>query len=149
MIERALIEANGRADILDLNTPTLNLSARLCADLTSNKTAQYQRGRQIEAVADFCRQHGLVTGLPRWKSPFKKPPTLTETLTEEGTQHRDSKMPTNHQMLALADLFAKADDIETRYFTSIAILMMVAPSRISEVYALGMDCIGWDNRCWR
>ena len=145
MIERALIQANGRADILDLNTPALNLSARLCAELRSNKTAQYQRGGQIEAVADFCRQHGLVAGLPSWKSPFKKPPTLTETLTEEGTQHRDSKMPANHQMLALADLFAKADDIETRYFTSIAVLMMVAPSRISEVYALGMNCIGWDN----
>ena len=145
MIELALIEATGKADIVDLNVQVLNLSARCCADRKTNPTARYQGARQIEAVGDFCREHNLVAALPSWKSPFRKPPTLTETLTEEGTQHRESKLPTNEQMLALADVFAQADDVESQYFTSIAALMMFAPSRISEVLALPVDCIGWEN----
>ena len=145
MIELELIKTTGKADIVDLSAQVLNLSARCCADRKKNLTARYQAARQIEAVGDFCRDHHLVPALPSWKSPFRKPPTLTETLTEEGAQHRKSKLPTNEQMLALADLFAQADDVESQYFTSIAALMMFAPSRISEVLALPVKCIGWEK----
>ena len=144
MIELALNSAKGRADILELSIPVLDLSTRVCADLLKNTDTQCQVGRQIEALADFCREHGLVP-LPSWRSPFRKPPILTETLTEAGTRHRENKFPTNHSMLALADLFALADDVESEYFTSIMALMMVAPSRISEVLSLPVDCIGWEE----
>ena len=66
-------------------------------------------------------------------------------MTEEGARHREAKLPTNHQMLALADLFAQGNDVESQYFTSIMVLMMVAPSRISEVLTLPVDCIGWEE----
>ena len=48
-------------------------------------------------------------------------------------------------MLALADLFAQANDVESQYYTSIAVLLMIAPGRVSEVLALPVDCIGWEN----
>ncbi len=128
-----------------LNVQVLDLSARNCVDVYKSKSAQYMGGRQIEAIAKFCREHGLVPALTSWKSHSKKQPSPTETLTEEGARHRESKLPTNTQMLALADLFARADDVESQYFTSIAALLMVAPSRISEVLALPVDCIGWDE----
>lgn len=145
MIELALLQATGRADILDLSVPVLDESARYCAKFKRNKTAQYHGGRHIEAIANFCREHWLVPVLPSWKSPFTKQRDLTEALTEEGARHRERKLPTNEQMLALADLFAQADDVESQYFTSIAALLMVAPGRISEVLALPVDCIGWDE----
>ena len=113
------------------------------ADFKKNKTAQYHSGRHIEAIADFCREHRLVPALPGWKTPFKKQPNLTESLTEEGARHRESKLPTNDQMFALADLFTRANDVESQYFTSIAALTMFAPSRISEVLALPVNCILW------
>ena len=144
MIELALIEATNNADILDLSVPVLDLSARYCADRMSCKSTHYRGGRQIEAVADFCRDHGLVPTLPSWKHPFKRHRELTEALTEEGARHRESKLPTNDQMLALAELFARADAVEWQYFSSIAALMMFAPSRISEVLALPVNCIGWE-----
>ena len=145
MIELALLHATGRADILDLSVPVLDLSTRFCAEHNSSKQCQYQVGHHIEALADFCREQALVPALPSWTSPFRKQPTLTESLTEEGARHRESKLPTNHSMLALADIFARADDVESQYFTSIAVLMMVAPSRSSEVLALSVDCIGWEQ----
>ena len=145
MIERALIEATGHADIVDLSVPVLDLSARYCAEFKRNKSTRYQEGRAMEAVADFCRDHELVPGLPGWKPPFRKQRDLTEALTEEGVRHREAKLPTNDQMFASADLFARADDVESQYFTSIAALMMFAPNRVSEVLALPVDCIGWEE----
>ena len=145
MIELALLDASGRADILDLSVPVLDLSARYCAEHYVSKQVQYQAGRQIEALADFCREKRLVPALPAWKSPFRKQLNLTETLTEEGARHRENKLPSHHSMLALADLFAQADDVEAQYFTSIMAMMMVAPSRISEVLALPLDCMGWEE----
>ena len=142
MIELALIQATGRADILELSVPVLDMTAQFCRERHKNKTSQYLRGRLVEAIADFCREHGLVPALPSWKSPFKRQRDLTEALTEEGARHRESKLPTNDQMLAVADLFARADDAESQYFTSIAVLLMVAPGRISEVLSLPVDCIG-------
>lgn len=145
LVELALIDSAGRADIKDLGIPILDVSATLCSQLLKSKDSHYRIGRQIEALADFCRQHRLVAQLPAWKCPFKRQPVLTETLTQDGVKHRESKLPTNSVMLALADLFAQADDVESRYFTSIMMLMMVAPSRVSEVLSLPVDCIGWEE----
>ena len=144
MIELALLDATGGAELGNLNVSVLDLSARHCSE-TYGKDVQYMTGRQIEAVVDFCREHSLVAGLAAWSSPFRKQPILTESLTEDGERHRSSRLPSEYAMLALADLFAQADDTESQYFTSIMVLLMVAPSRISEVLALPVDCIGWDT----
>ena len=145
LIERALIESTGRANILDLSVLVLDLSAQYCAEIYSSGYSRHQVGCETEAIAEFCRKQGFVTALPGWKAPFKKSPNLTETLTEEGMRHREKRMPTHHAMLALADLFARASSVESQLFTSIMILLMVAPSRISEVLALPVNCIGWEE----
>ena len=145
MVELALIDATGHASILNLSVPVLDQSARNCVDRFKSKDTMYQVGCHIAALANFCRDNGLAPALPSWKSPFRKPPILTETLTEEGARHRESKLPDTHSMLALADLFAQANDFENQYYTSIAALMMFAPNRVSEVLALPVDCIGWEE----
>ena len=71
MIEFALIKATGGAEILELSVPVLDLSERHCADLLASKDVQYQTGRHIEAIANFCRKQCLVPALPSWKSHFK------------------------------------------------------------------------------
>jgi len=87
----------------------------------------------------------ITAQLPAWKSPFRKPKILTEDLGTAGAKHRQEKLPSSGQMLALADLFANADSKESRFFSSIMILLMVAPGRISEVLALPMKCIEWEE----
>lgn len=47
-------------------------------------------------------------------------------------------------MLQVADLFAVADDVESRYFSSLIIILMATPSRISEVLRLPVDCVQWE-----
>ncbi|MDC6705942.1 integrase, partial [Leclercia adecarboxylata] len=47
-------------------------------------------------------------------------------------------------MLAMAEVFAEANDKESRYFSSIMALLMTAPSRGSEPFKLPTNCLQWE-----
>ncbi len=143
-IESALLSARGHADISLLNGAVMDQCAVKCREFYASAEVQCNTGRKIEAIFDFLREKRLVPMLPPWKSPFKKPVILTEDLGEEGRKHREKKLPSNDTMLAVADLFAQADDAESQYFSSILIILMATPSRISEVINLPLDCIQWE-----
>lgn len=144
-VEAGLLSACGRADIALLSAAVMDVCAEKCRQFYSSAEVQCNTGRKIKAIFDFIREKRLVPSLSAWKSPFKKPVILTEDLGEAGQAHREGKLPSNEIMLAVADVFAQADDPESRFFSSICILLMVAPSRISEVLRLPVDCIQWEQ----
>ncbi len=144
-LEVALLECCGSADILLLRGAVMDESAQKCREFYESEDVWHKTGLVMQHIFEFCRSKGLARALPQWKSPFKKPTILTEDIGEAGKAHRDAKLPTNVAMLAVADLFAAADDIETRYYTAILVLLMAAPNRISEVLALPVDCLGWED----
>lgn len=142
-VEAGLL-ASGEADIRRLTAAIMDVSAEKCREFYRSDDLLCNTGRQLQKLFDFVREHQFVPGLPMWRSPFKKPKILTEDLGAAGRAHRESKLPSNATMLALADLFAQADDPESQYFSSILILLMATPSRISEVLVLPVDCIQWE-----
>lgn len=141
-IEAALLQSSQKADVLLLNGAVMDLSAQKCREFYSSKDVYHKTGLALVSVFDFCREKFVTLGLPQWRSPFKKPVILTEDLGDAGREHRERKMPSNADMLALADLFANATDAHTRFYSSIVILLMATPSRISEVLSLPVNCIG-------
>lgn len=143
-LEAGLIAVTSRAEIQLLNGAVLDVSAAKCREFYRSADVQCQTGRHLKAIVDFVRENRMAPSMGLWKSPFKKPAILTEDLGPEGKAHRDSKLPSNVVMLMVADLFAQASDVESRYFTSIFILLMATPSRISEVLCLPIDCIQWE-----
>lgn len=143
-VEVGLLTACGRADIGLLNGAVMDVCASKCREFYSSEDVHHKTGLQLQAIFDFLREKSLVPSLPAWKSPFKKPVILTEDLGESGQSHRLGKLPSNEAMLAVADLFAQASDSESRFYSSIFILLMVAPSRISEVLKLPVDCVQWE-----
>lgn len=144
-MEAALLDVCGRAEIAMLSVAMMDVSAAKCREFYSSAEVQCNTGRKLQAILDFVREKYLVSSLPAWKSPFKKPAILTEDLGEFGQAHRAKKLPSNEAMLAVADLFAQADDPENMFFSSILILLMATPSRISEVLKLPVDCIQWES----
>lgn len=143
-LEAALLES-GPAEIGRLTGAVMDTSAQKCSDFYVSEDLQCNTGRQLQKIFDFVREQQFVPGLPVWRSPFKKPKILTEDLGPAGQAHRESKLPSNATMLALADLFAEANDQETQFFTSILTLLMATPSRVSEVMILPFDCIQWES----
>ena len=144
-IEAALLESRGGADVSGLNGAVMDVAAAKCREFYKSDDERCQTGRQMARIVEFLREKKIVPSLQQWKSPFPKPKILTEDIGGAGKAHRAAKLPSNEAMFALAEMFAAADDVETQYFSSIATLLMVAPSRISEVLALPVDCIQWDT----
>lgn len=143
-VEAGLLSANGRAEIAGINGAVMDVCAEKCRVFYKSDEVRCNTGREIQKIFDFLREKGLSPSLPTWKSPFRKPTILTEDLGPLGQTHRASKLPPNIVMLMVADLFAQANDVESRYFSSILILLMAAPSRISEVLSLPTDCVQWE-----
>lgn len=144
-VEAALIQVQGRADVGLINLAVMDVSAVRCKDFFESPDIWYRTGMFLQSLFKFCSDMRITAQLPAWKSPHRKPKILTEDLGEAGAKHRSEKLPSNQLMLALADLFANADTKECRFFSSIMVLLMVAPGRISEVLALPVDCIGWEE----
>ncbi len=144
-VEAALIAACGCAEISRLSVAVMDVCASKCREFYSSEDVHHKTGLQLQGIFDFLRSKQLVPSLPVWKSPFKKPVILTEDLGHEGEMHRKVRMPSNEAMLAVADVFALADDTASRFYSSIFILLMVAPSRVSEVLALPIDCVQWED----
>jgi hypothetical protein len=143
-IEASLIESTMSADILRLNVAVMDLSAQKCREFYLSEDVHHKTGLSLATVFEFCRDNFVSLDLPEWRSPFRKPTILTEDLGDAGREHRESKLPSNAAMLALAELFSGASDAHTKYYASIAILLMATPSRISEVLALSVNCIGYE-----
>lgn len=144
-VEAGLQVVCGRVDVGLINGAVMDVCASKCKEFYSSEDVHHKTGLQLQAIFDFLREKSLVPSLPSWKSPFKKPVILTEDLGEAGQAHRMAKLPSNEAMLAVADMFAQADDRESKFYSSIFILLMAAPGRVSEVLKLPIDCIQWEE----
>lgn len=144
-VEAGLLASCSRADISLLTGAVMDVSASQCRKFYSSEDVHHKTGLQMQAIFDFVREKRLVSALPSWKSPFRKPTILTEEVGEAGEAYRGAKLPSNEAMLAVADVFAQAVDTESRFYSSAFILLMVAPSRVSEVLSLSVDCVQWED----
>lgn len=144
-VEAGLLAACGRADVGSMSGAVMDVCANKCKEFYSSEDVHHKTGLQLQAMFDFLREKSLVPSLPAWKSPFKKPVILTEDLGEAGQAHRVARLPSNEAMLAVADVFAQAEDRESQFYSSISILLMAVPSRVSEVLKLPVDCIQWEK----
>ena len=104
-------------------------------------------GYQLEALFNFCRDYQIVPQLPLWKNPYNRPRDLTILLDERGKEYRSKKMPTDEEMMLVAKLFHDAPNLdkETKYYTAVMALLMVAPSRCSELMCLPINCLEWEE----
>ena len=104
-------------------------------------------GYQLEKLFDFCRENNFTPKLPLWKNPYKRPRDLTILLDNRGKEYRSKKMPSDEEMMLIAKLFHDAPNLdkETEYYTAVMALLMVAPSRCSELMSLSVNCLEWEE----
>jgi len=137
-IEKALLQACGRADITLVSTHVLDVAADVAREY---KATAYQAGIQLVKLVEFLNESGIIPKHITWKSPFSKPKELTRT-DAEGKRKRTEKIPSEHCLEFMAEMFA--NDLKyprDRFTTSIFGLLMCAPSRIAEVQELPVNCL--------
>ncbi|HDV6632644.1 TPA: hypothetical protein RJX14_001436 [Legionella pneumophila] len=144
-VERALIEMTGKADIMALNYSVLDQSA-LIAKKNFSPGMAYHAGREIARLANFISEKNLISGKLDWKNPINRPRDTIRTGVKARLQ-REKKLPGENLLNALADIFASNPTRPRDIFTSsVCAMLLCAPSRISEILALPVDCEVWQTK---
>lgn len=139
-IEAALLQVNGNANIKGLSISVLDEAAELARQHYSDGSA-YQCGREIERLAKFVVENQLVSSaVHNWVNPIKRADDKNKT-GREAKKNREEKLPSDIALNALAEIFAN-DPVDGRdiFTTSVFAMLLSAPSRITEVLALPVDC---------
>lgn len=144
-LERALIETQNNADISYLNSIVLDQAAILAKKHFSPGMA-YHIGRELSRLAAFSSNKNLIPGIIDWKNPINRP-TDTVRTGIKAKQLREKKLPNEDLLNALADIFASNPTEPRDIFTSsVCAMLLCAPSRISEILALPVDCEVWQTK---
>ncbi|MGY0645914.1 MAG: integrase [Paraglaciecola chathamensis] len=105
--------------------------------------AAYQAGMKLNSMRNFLIDHKMIKPF-EWKNPFSKPKDKKDLTGDVGQEYRESKMPDENSIMAMAAIFAKKDSELTPrdiFTTSTFSLMMSAPERGSEPLYLRSDCL--------
>lgn len=139
-VEAALLQVTGIASIDNISVTVLDEAASLVKQHYSAGAA-YHAGREIERLAIFIVENKLVSAsVNGWKSPIKRAPDSIKT-GKLGASERAKRLPSDAALNALAEIFANNPSAERDIFTtSVFAMLMSAPSRITEVLALPVDC---------
>ena len=139
-VEKALLQRTGTALIGDLSIADLDVAADVARAFYAKGSA-YQAGREIERLAKFISINRLIPNdLSAWKSPIRRPTDTVQT-GSKAKEKREAKLPSSDVLNAMAEIFANnPDDPKDIFTSSIFAMLMCAPSRISEVLTLPVDC---------
>lgn len=139
-VESALLQFTGDAHIQSISVSVLD-EAALLMRLHYSGGAAYHGGRELERLAKFITHRKLISAdLSYWRSPIPRKRDEIQT-GEIAKQRRDKKMPSDVALNALAEIFANnPSELKDIFTSSTFALLMSAPSRITEVLELPVNC---------
>lgn len=147
VLEEALILSKGKADILLLDGLVLEQLDEVFKQRIPHPESRNKAGYQMELLLDFCRDNLITPSLPLWSNLYARVKDLTVQVDEYGKEHRSKKLPPDEDMMLAAKLFHDAPTLgsDAEYFSAVLTLLMLAPSRCSELFFLSIDCIVWEE----
>jgi hypothetical protein len=141
LLNDALISIHGQPDVLKTDGIVLTKVRELCDQRYPGSDLRYRLGQQMELLYAFLRNKSLVPTLPEWVNPWSRGKSKAERTDKESRKWQEERCPSLHQMIALADCFARAQSNEDKYWSSVLTLLMFAPSRGGELQYLTVDCL--------
>lgn len=139
-IEGALLQGKEAASINDISVSILDQAAQLIRENYA-KGSDYHGGRELERLARFVTSKKLVAqDLSGWRSPIQRKKDNIQT-GKKAKERRESKMPSEAALAAMAEIFANNPTEPADIFISaVFAMLMCAPSRITEILELPVDC---------
>jgi hypothetical protein len=137
-IEAALLEIKGSADITLTDISVLDEAAKVARTYDASS---YQAGISLVKLVEFLNESRIIPAPIAWKNPIKKPKEIHRT-DDVAKLRREEKMPHDYMLEAMAEMFNNdLQGARDRFTTSIFALCMCAPSRITEVQDLPVNCL--------
>jgi hypothetical protein len=141
-IEPALLSVKGKADITLVDSVVIDVAAQIARKY---QTTAYQAGAALTKLIRFLNESLIIPSRIEWRNPISKPAEINRT-DAETREKRSEKLPQNHQLEAMAEMFSNdLQEPRDRFTTSIFGLLMCAPSRISEVQTLPLQVLHEDR----
>ncbi len=139
-IEAALLRNSLIASIQNLSISILDQAAQLIREYYA-RGSDYHGGRELERLAKFITSKKLIANdLSNWCNPILRKQDEIQT-GGKAKARRDKKLPSDEALLALAEIFSNNPSEPKDIFTSSTFAMsMCAPSRITEILELPVDC---------
>ena len=143
-VERALVEKGTNVGVQNISIDVLDRAAVLARTHFKAGMA-YHTGREIERLAKFLTERNLTSSVLDWKSPITRPDDTVRT-GKKAQENRQKKLPEMEAIHALAEIFSQ-EPVDPRdiFVTSTAALLLCAPSRVTEILALSIDCEVWET----
>lgn len=137
-IEKALLAVKGKADVTQVDQIVMDVAAEVAREY---KATSYQAGVSLVKLVEFLNESRIVANPIEWRNPISKPKEI-DRIDAEGKRRRAEKLPEDHQLEAMAEMFANdLPGARDRFTTAIFALLMCAPSRITEVQYLPLECL--------
>ena len=139
-LESSLLQVSGCARIDKLSVSVLDEAAQIIIKHYSAGAA-YHGGRELERLAQFVTGRKLIgADVGSWKSPIQRKQDEIQT-GAVAKARREKKLPSEEVLDAMAEIFSNNPIDPKDIFTSSTFAMlMCAPSRITEVLELPVDC---------
>jgi len=139
-IEAALLQGSKSASISDLSIQVLDQAGQQVRENYAKGTG-YHGGRELERLAKFVTSKKLIVqDLSGWRNPISRKKDDIQT-GDKARARREKKLPSEEALNALAEIFSNNPSEPKDIFTSSTFaLLMCAPSRITEVLDLPVDC---------
>lgn len=141
-IEKALLTVKGKADITQVDQLVMDAAGQVAREY---EATGYQAGMSLVKLMEFLNESRIVPEPIAWRNPISKPKEIDRT-DAEGKRKRAEKLPEEHWLVAMAEMFANdLVSARDRFTTSVFALLMCAPSRVSEVQDLPVNCLHLDT----
>ncbi|CUK01025.1 hypothetical protein PH7735_02403 [Shimia thalassica] len=138
----ALVEIHGIPDILKLDGIVQGKAVELIeANGRMGPAALYRFGQALEKLYDDVRVNKIVIDLPIWRNPWSRPRERSMGTSEKDKKWQEERCPSMHEMMCVMDAFNRAETVPDKYATSLIIMLIFAPGRVSELNHLTHDCL--------
>ena len=132
LLDKALYRSG--ATVAEARPDDFNAAAAACRSHYGGETV-YRVAKQLEAIARFLDEHGLVARPLVWVSPVRKPHPW-DRIGRRAERHRARKLPSERAIAALGAAYRRARDPLDVLAASAYALLLVTHSRISELHRL-------------
>jgi hypothetical protein len=138
MLERAMIELTGEADVVKLNSAIFNRALQLAEKKYASSQNHHSEQRALEAIVRFLNEKKLVTNRFSWKG--WKRSVADWSVDGEAEVKRKRKLPSKDALCALGGIFHSSKAPADEIVSSIMAILIAAPDRISESFRLPVNC---------
>lgn len=144
-VHDALMDTYEEADILKFNGSIQQIVVNLLNSRYPKSAKLFRYGGQIDRICTFLKDKFICPTMPAWKNPWSRPSAKAESTKHEDRKWQEERCPSKHQMLALADCFARAKEPVDLYWSSVIALLMFAPGRAGELSYLTVHSLHEDE----